>query len=302
MEADGLLHFDGARIGGAFVAFGVKFLGKPAEPHGFSAVGTRLEGGLAWQNVELRNGATLDLHNASANMLLDDESSWPKPGNLVIEGFTYNDFDRSPSDAGSRLRWIGLESGPHPAWLTSSSRGFRPQPYEQLAKVLRARGDEEGATTVLIALEDARYASAGLIGRATGAFLKWTIGYGHRPLLTIMWSLAIVLVGWAMVSVGMRADVMRATWPENNPSDRDKTYERLSPILYSLDLFLPFVNLHQEHYWWPDADARGECVIFGRSIQCDGAVLRRYFWIQIVAGWLLSAIFVAGVTGLIRGS
>lgn len=58
----------------------------------------------------------------------------------------------------------------------------------------------------------------------------------------------------------------------------------------------------EEHYWWPDADAHGRCVIFGRSIHCDGAVLRRYFWIQIVAGWLLSAIFVAGVTGLIRGS
>jgi hypothetical protein len=31
-----------------------------------------------------------------------------------------------------------------------------------------------------------------------------------------------------------------------------------------------------------------------------GSLLRRYLWLQIIAGWLLSAIFIAGVTGLIR--
>jgi hypothetical protein len=40
----------------------------------------------------------------------------------------------------------------------------------------------------------------------------------------------------------------------------------------SLDVFLPFVNLHQE----------------------------QHLWAQIIAGWLLSAIFLAAVTGLIR--
>jgi hypothetical protein len=67
-----------------------------------------------------------------------------------------------------------------------------------------------------------------------------------------------------------------------------------------LDVFLPFVNLHQEHYWLPDADARGACVIFGRAISVRGSVLRYYLWLQVIAGWLLSAIFIAGITGLIR--
>jgi hypothetical protein len=31
-----------------------------------------------------------------------------------------------------------------------------------------------------------------------------------------------------------------------------------------------------------------------------GSFLRYYLWMQIIAGWLLSAIFVAGVTGLMR--
>jgi hypothetical protein len=67
-------------------------------------------------------------------------------------------------------------------------------------------------------------------------------------------------------------------------------------------VFLPFVNLHQEHYWWPDESLRGDCVIAGRKIAIRGSTLRVYLWLQIIAGWLLSAIFVAGVTGLIRNN
>jgi hypothetical protein len=47
-------------------------------------------------------------------------------------------------------------------------------------------------------------------------------------------------------------------------------------------------------------ESNGECSIFGRRMWFSGSVLRYYLWVQITAGWLLSAIFVAGVTGLIR--
>ena len=76
----------------------------------------------------------------------------------------------------------------------------------------------------------------------------------------------------------------------------------LHPLLYSLDVFLPFVDLHQEHYWWPDEGTKGECTLAGRTITIRGSSLRLYLWMQIIAGWLLSAIFVAGITGLIRNN
>jgi hypothetical protein len=60
------------------------------------------------------------------------------------------------------------------------------------------------------------------------------------------------------------------------------------------------VDLHQEHYWWPDEGSKGECRFAGRTITIRGSSLRLYLWMQIIAGWLLSAIFVAGITGLIR--
>jgi hypothetical protein len=51
---------------------------------------------------------------------------------------------------------------------------------------------------------------------------------------------------------------------------------------------------------WPDETAWGECAIFGQRVPVRGSVLRYYLWLQIVAGWLLSAIFIAEVTGLVR--
>jgi hypothetical protein len=59
------------------------------------------------------------------------------------------------------------------------------------------------------------------------------------------------------------------------------------------------VNLRQEQHWWPDESA-SECTIFGLKIPVRGSVLRYYLWLQVIAGWLLSAIFIAGVTGLIH--
>ena len=193
------------------------------------------------------------------------------------------------SDATSRLRWIGL-----------NANSTDPQPYSQLAQVLRASGDDAGANRVLIAREDARFARYGLVGTLWGGLLKATIGYGHRPLLAVFWSLAVILIGWGVVRIARSARVMRPTWPENSPRSSDDPYEELNPLLYSIDLFFPFVNFHQEHYWWPDTNTSGECVILGRRIKFSGRIVRQYLWLQIAAGWLLSAIFLAGVTGLIR--
>src|SRR4029077_16755035 len=126
------------------------------------------------------------------------------------------------------------------------------------------------------------------------------IGYGHRPLLAILWSSLVVAVGWLVTRVGKSARVMRRTYPENAPTVTDADYERLYPMLFSLDVFLPFVNLHQEHYWWPSASRAGEVAIRGWRMRIRGDWVLDYLWVQIIAGCLLSAIFIAGVTGLLR--
>jgi len=292
---DGVANFGGARVAGAFLASQVKIMGSAGQPHGFLAPGMVVKGAFVWNDVKLENGAPLNLSQASVGSLIDQERSWPTPGNLLIDGFTYTGFGQLPNlgttliDAHTRLGWLRLQPP-----------GFHPQPYRQLAKVLRENGDEPGAIRVLIAGEDERYRQYGWPGAILGGFLKRTIGYGHRPMLTVFWMLGVVGIGWLMAAIGKRSGVMRLTWPETTPPPTGDPVGGLSPLLYSLDVFVPFVNLHQEHYWWPDEAATGEYKIFGYKFPVHGSLLRRYLWLQIFAGWLLSAIFIAGVTGLIR--
>jgi hypothetical protein len=278
-------------------AGGIQFLGAQTELHGLIASAATFKNWVVWTGNTLSDGTTLDLGNVTTAAFYDDEKSWPQPGHLLIDGLTYASFGGGaqqlfgpppPRDAATRLRWLALQPG------------FHPQPYRQLAKVLAESGDDAGALQVRIAAEDLRYAQFGALWRAWGALLKYTIGYGHRPLLTVLWALAIIVFGWALVRTAARANLMRQTYPENTPTGVERHYESLNPLLYSIDVFFPFVNLHQEYYWWPDSEAAGEWRILGRSVRF-GSLIRYYLWFQIGAGWLLSAIFVAGVTGLIRG-
>jgi hypothetical protein len=236
----GKIHVNGsaviadARVGATVFVQDATFSGAPNDGngslvpvHGFNAQGMSAKS-LVWQNVALENGAVLNLDGASVGSLLDDPHSWPAPGNLSLDGFTYEHLP----DTRSRLRWLALQPE------------FHPQPYRQLAKVLREQGDDAGATSVLIAAENLRYASYGRASALWGGFLNATIGYGHKPLRTVGWSLLIILIGWPIVWMAKRAGVMRPTFPENIPQSSETDYEELHPLLYSLDAFLPFVDLH----------------------------------------------------------
>ena len=297
LKVNGDLRFRGTRMGGVVVWQAI-FSGSPTTPpglapgvpHGLEMPDISVRGPFLWQDVTLEGGTQLVLIGASIELLGDQERSWPAPGNLFIEGLTYSGFQNglTPTDADTRLKWLALQ------------RDYHPQPYRQLAKVLRELGDEKGAVKILVAEGDARYRQMRFPGRLLGIFLKYTIGYGHRPLLALFWSLGVVVIGWTMVSVGSRAGVMARGWPEHKPAEATKSHEELHPLLYSLDTFLPVVDLHQEYYWWPDATMSGSVEVFGRRITISGRFLRHYLWLQIMAGWLLSGIFIAGVTGLIR--
>ena len=295
IRVEGSIIMSEAHVATSIYVEDATFSGAPTEVHashgplglpvnGFNAQGLTAKEALVWRNVTLENGAVLNLDGASVGVFFDDQHSCPAPGKLIIDGYR----NELLPDTRSRLKMLALQTE------------FHLQPYRQLAKVLRDQGDEEGATSVLIAAEDRRYASYGRASALWGDFLNATIGYGHRPLRTIGWSLLVILIGWPIVWAAKRAGVMRPTFPENIPQSSEPDYEELHPLLYSLDAFLPFVNLHQEHYWWPNSKAVGDCVVFGYKVRLRGSLVRHYLWLQIFSGWLLSAILIAGVTGLMR--
>jgi hypothetical protein len=65
-------------------------------------------------------------------------------------------------------------------------------------------------------------------------------------------------------------------------------YLRFKAPIYSLDVFLPIVDLHQESRWLPNMRNGW------------GWALWTYMWIHIMAGWVLTSVFVAALAGLIK--
>ena len=66
-------------------------------------------------------------------------------------------------------------------------------------------------------------------------------------------------------------------------------YKEFSPVVYSLDNFLPIINLGEKDHWMPNPHEGGL-----------GGFLRVYLWIHIALGWLLTTLFVAGLTPIVR--
>ncbi|SNB69223.1 hypothetical protein [Thermoflexus hugenholtzii] len=122
-----------------------------------------------------------------------------------------------------------------------------------------------------------------------------TIGHGYRSGRALLWSLAFVIIGALIFGWADASNLMAPSSPEilTDPLYRASgtippDYPRFQALAYSLDAFLPIVDLHQESFWLPDAS------------KPFGALVRLYLWIHIAAGWLLSTLFVSGVTGLVR--
>jgi len=307
--ANGEVRFSGAKIGGDFdcengkfvnegniaiKAEGIEIKGNVIFGNGFKAegrvvfIGAIVDGHLIWSGVNLTEKTILDLRNAKVGILLDDKKSWPARGNLFLNGFDYEEIgDNSPEDAKSRIEWLRLNGGEE----------FSPQPYEQLAEVLRSSGREGDAKKILIEKnkDKSRLTKLTLSERLRHGLFGLTIAYGYKPWCALWWGLGIVLFGWLFFWAGYRADVMT---PENEGPD---TSGGFSALMYSLDVFVPIVDLRQASYRLPNANRAGKVRISDNlNITVSGKVLRYYFWFEIIAGWVLTTLLVVGVTGLVR--
>ena len=73
--------------------------------------------------------------------------------------------------------------------------------------------------------------------------------------------------------------------------------------MYSLDTFLPIVNLYQEGRWLPNTGGGDVATLFWPDRYCSvtwGHLLYFWFCFEIGVGWLLTTLALAGLTGLIR--
>ena len=132
------IDLNSATIGGQLACEKATFEVKNG--HAFNAQSAKINGGLVWRGVTVTKG-TLNFANAHTSVLCDDEGSWPSGWRVDLEGLTYDTIIGGPLDAKSRLAWLHNVSN----WNGT----FTPQPYTQLAKILRDMGHDNDARQVL---------------------------------------------------------------------------------------------------------------------------------------------------------
>jgi hypothetical protein len=238
------------------------------------------------------------LMGAKVGVLSDDEDSWPAPGKLWLRDFVYATID--PLEAKSRLSW--LERQPR--------KPFSPQPYQQLAKVLRESGHEADAKRVLIAKERARrkHGELGWWASAWSMLLGVTIGHGYRPWRVLLWASCWIVLGGILFDAGYDKGIVIPAKAEAYHADKKTKqetafYPAFNQWLYSLDTFVPIINFGQKDYWGPQVACNRSGLIRGGGIRLcilEIRVLYLYRWVHIIVGYVLITLVVAGVTGLVR--
>ena len=173
-------------------------------------------------------------------------------------------------------------------------------------------GRDDGAIQVRIAKEIAqrRFGHESLPQRAWSLMMQYTIGFGYAPLRALWWIAGFVGLGTMLFGWGYRMRIItpteEAAYREFVASgDAPPHYPVFNPLVYSLENFLPVVELHQDKYWRPNPRHRVSAQSHtqgraARSKLSPSRLLRWYLWLHILAGWTITPLLFAGLSGLVR--
>ena len=201
----------------------------------------------------------LNLTAATTSSYHDNRASWPQK--LRLGRFVYDAIEGA--SAKERLQW-----------LRRNEYGYSPQIYEQLAAVYRRSGHDEDARRILIAKQRRRSAQGNLTSQLGGFLLNWTVGYGYRTWLAVLWLVGLLVLGTYLFGYAYRGDL--------TPASKTNVPPPFQPFLYTLNLLLPVVSLHVRDAWVAHGAAQWWSVIF------------------IVMGWILATAVVLSLTGLLK--
>jgi len=292
---NGLVELGASRVGGDLQFRYCRFQGDGAT--GVVAENAQVDGKFYWKSIQLSDATVLNLSYASVGQLGDDEQSWPKQGKAIFNGFLYRTIVEGPTDARRRLQWLKRQQ----------TKPFYTQPYDQLVEALRRSGHEADAVLVAIGREDARlkYGELGFLSRIQQAFLKYFGDYGYKPHhRALQWAILFVVIGGIVFHLGYENDLFSPTRERvyMDPSYRVEgilpdDYPRFNAVIFSVDALVPFLELHQEEYWLPNANRT--CNAWGYVLPCGG-LLRGYLWLHIVMGWIVATLFAIGFTGAMK--
>ncbi|MBB5629853.1 hypothetical protein [Sphaerisporangium krabiense] len=195
------------------------------------------------------------LDHARIGLLRDDPERWARA--LHVNGLTYEALEpRLPAE--SRL-----------GWLRRDGRGYQPQPYEQLAAHYTGNGHLADARAVMFAKERAQRAGKTVLGRLWSGLQEVTVGFGYKPGRAALWLAVLVAAGAVVYGAAHPAPLKKGEAPDFNP------------VMYTLDLLLPFVDLGQQNAYNPTGGAQW------------------FSYCLVAAGWILATTIARGVARVI---
>jgi hypothetical protein len=363
LHAVGHVDFTGARIDGEVRCDGVRFEG----PVWF--IGAHIKGDLTFSRNHFSHSVkrselilsaaeigrrlffvgamgaveSISLRAANVGALVDDAMSWRIADWLLLDGFCYGRFidaevfdpssrmwtrHFSPTDAKTRIEWLDHQRD------EDLENNFKPQPWEQLIKVLRELGHEEAVRQVAIEkqkrIRKGKYIPA-LLHRLYGMLC----GYGYRPGFLLAWALGVFVIGAILFKLAAVLGVMApmdrriteevkdiACRPERGgnwatcSSLHRRGYPSFDPILYSLDLILPVISTQQTKDWAPLTTTPCREITWSGTCQhsLEEEVMSNtsgYWWpagvlfwlaarLENLLGWAFGLMFVAIVSGWIK--
>jgi len=324
-EASGRLNFLTAIIGGSFFLTNARLSPGPdyqgllrtGGPVSINLQQARISNALAFNNI----GALIDesvspsqddaltpargwflLTGAQVNSILDNiETGWPAPGFLDLEGATYE-----------RIRHVGGGdlTAKRIAWLrrqfpdgVPSAASFRPQPYEQLSRILRQHGLAREANAIAVEKIRMRLEARvdGPWSRIFPNLLMLVSQHGYSSSRAALSFLVFMLLGTLMYATALFAFGQPFLPVEHDPEP--VTYEFAFGLAQaSTERGCP--GLHVMHY---ALDAALPVIDLSQDLRCRFSPEGAYRWIwlllhsvYVIMGAALSAIVILTLTGVLR--
>jgi hypothetical protein len=283
----GAVHLGGARIGGQLDCSGATIC-NPSGPalavndlqtggsvllrDGFTADGNSERGVVRLVGTHI-NGQ-LDCSDAIVHSRSGPQHRW------ALDGLTYKRLPLDPLGK-STTGWLDL--------FRTGTPAYAAQPYQQLASVYRAAGHDRDVRQILIAQRQAQL-DRGVLTRHERLWAKitgLTLGYGYQPWRALLFLLGVVVTSVMLAFIlGAHGALIHPQDP-TNPTAATTSCSITERINVGLEVGAPLIDTH----------ARDRCITtntatgIGLNYSTQG--------LQLLNA-ILSALFIAGFTGVVR--
>ncbi|HEV7203113.1 MAG TPA: hypothetical protein VGN18_00815 [Jatrophihabitans sp.] len=266
--------------------------------HGISLRAAKIAGRLTGSLANIGTGGSesaLGLRNATlGEFLVDPRLAGSTDLTIDLDGATYQGVPAGETDS-----WLGL--------LRHHTKGYTPQPYQQLAAANRAVGNKREAIRTSIAQQEDRRtrhlrptSEAGawtrirLFTRRRGLVVqKVVIGYGYRTWPAFAGVLLLALLGAGLGLSAGHTIAHPATHPTayRKAAATDRSPTGCSTVeQVAVGVHVPFLN----------DIASGDCTL--DTTTTAGELYSIAVWTTDALMWAVASLAVAGYTGLVRQS